>query len=65
MTAKPEVDEIRFSRVLLLLALSVFINYLDRANLSIAAPLLKSEFQLSATQLRVFHSRRRARHPIS
>ena len=41
------------SRVLLLLALSVFINYLDRRNLSIAAPLLKSEFQLSATQLGV------------
>ncbi|PYU67046.1 MAG: hypothetical protein DMG49_20095 [Acidobacteria bacterium] len=38
MTAKPAVDEIRLSRVLLLLALSVFINYLDRGNLSIAAP---------------------------
>jgi ACS family D-galactonate transporter-like MFS transporter len=50
MTAKPAVDEIRLSRVLLLLALSVFINYLDRGNLSIAAPLLKNEFQLSATQ---------------
>jgi sugar phosphate permease len=37
--------------VLLLLALSVFINYLDRGNLSLAAPLLKNEFQLSATQL--------------
>ena len=36
MTAKPEVDEIRLSRVLFLLALSVFINYLDRGNLSIA-----------------------------
>ncbi len=45
------VDAIRFSRVLLLLALSVFINYLDRGNLSIAAPFLKNEFQLSATQL--------------
>src|SRR6201988_1982214 len=52
MTAKPEMDEIRLSRVLFLLALSVFINYLDRSNLSIAAPLLKNEFQLSATQLR-------------
>src|SRR6201982_860961 len=56
MTAKPAVHEIRLSRVLLLLALSVFINYLDRGNLSIAAPLLKNEFQLSATQLGVLLS---------
>ena len=49
-------EEIRFSRVLLLLAISVFINYLDRGNLSIAAPLLKNEFQLSATQLGVLLS---------
>src|SRR5258708_11176906 len=56
MTAKPAVDEIRLSRVVLLLALSVFINYLDRGNLSIAAPLLKNEFQLSATQLGVLLS---------
>src|SRR5258708_16631894 len=56
MTANPAVDEIRLSRVLLLLALSVFINYLDRGNLSIAAPLLKNEFQLSATQLGVLLS---------
>jgi len=56
MTAKSAVDEIRLSRVLLLLALSVFINYLDRGNLSIAAPLLKNEFQLSATQLGILLS---------
>src|ERR1700720_4070607 len=56
MTAKPAVDEIRLSRVQLLLALSVFVNYLDRGNLSIAAPLLKNEFQLSATQLGVLLS---------
>jgi MFS family permease len=56
MTAKPAMDEIRLSRVLLLLAVSVFINYLDRSNLSIAAPLLKNEFQLSATQLGVLLS---------
>jgi MFS transporter, ACS family, D-galactonate transporter len=56
MTAKPEMDEIRLSRVLFLLALSVFINYVDRGNLSIAAPLLKNEFQLSATQLGVLLS---------
>jgi MFS family permease len=56
MTAKVAVDEIRLSRVLFLLAFSVFINYLDRGNLSIAAPLLKNEFQLSATQLGVLLS---------
>jgi len=42
--------------VLFLLALSLFINYVDRGNLSIAAPLLKNEFQLSATQLGVLLS---------
>jgi MFS family permease len=56
MTAKPAVDEIRLSCLLLLLAVSVFINYLDRSNLSIAAPLLKNEFQLSTTQLGVLLS---------
>src|ERR1700676_3040946 len=38
-------------RVLALLAFSVFINYVDRGNLSIAAPLLKMELHLSASQL--------------
>ncbi len=37
--------------VLFLLALSVFINYIDRGNLSIAAPLLKDELNLSPTKL--------------
>jgi ACS family D-galactonate transporter-like MFS transporter len=39
------------NRVVFLLALSVFINYIDRSNLSIAAPLLKDELGLSAAQL--------------
>ena len=39
--------------MLSLLALSVFINYIDRANLSIAAPLLKDELGLSPWQLGV------------
>src|SRR5258708_36867311 len=56
MTAKVAVEEIRLLRVLFLLAFSVFINYLDRGNLSLAAPLLKNEFQLSATQLGVLLS---------
>ncbi len=41
------------SRVLILLAVSVFINYIDRANLSIAAPMLKDELGLSASHLGV------------
>jgi ACS family D-galactonate transporter-like MFS transporter len=40
-----------FSRVLVLLFLSVFINYIDRSNLSIAAPLIKDELGISASQL--------------
>jgi MFS family permease len=38
-------------RVLALLAFSVFINYVDRGNLSIAAPIIKNELHLSASQL--------------
>ncbi len=37
--------------VLLLLGLSVFINYIDRANLSVAAPMLQDELGLSHSQL--------------
>ncbi len=37
--------------VLLLLGISVFINYVDRGNLSIAAPMLKEELGISAAQL--------------
>ena len=36
---------------IILVALSVFINYVDRGNLSTAAPIIKDEFHLSATQL--------------
>lgn len=43
-------------RVLALLAFSVFINYVDRGNLSIAAPLLRTELHLSASQLGVLLS---------
>jgi len=41
---------------LALLVISVFINYVDRGNLSIAAPLLKGELSLSATQLGILFS---------
>ncbi len=37
--------------VLVLLALSSFINYIDRGNLSIAAPMLKDELAISPLQL--------------
>ncbi len=43
-------------RVLVLLGFSVFINYIDRGNLSIAAPLLKDEFGISASQLGILLS---------
>ena len=41
----------RMIRVLLLLGISVLINYIDRSNLSIAAPLIKDELGISGTQL--------------
>lgn len=43
-------------RVLILLALSLFINYVDRGNLSIAAPLIKDEFGLSPWHLGILFS---------
>jgi len=42
--------------VLVLLAISAFINYVDRGNLSIAAPMLKDELGISALQLGVLLS---------
>ena len=45
-----------FALPLLLLVLSVLINYIDRGNLSIAAPLLKNELGLSASQLGILFS---------
>jgi len=44
------------SPMLVLLSLSLFINYIDRGNISIAAPLLKHELGLSASQLGVLLS---------
>jgi len=40
-----------FAPALILLAICAFINYVDRGNLSIAAPLLKDELRISVTQL--------------
>jgi len=42
--------------VVILLVLSVSINYIDRGNLSIAAPLLKDELGISASQLGILLS---------
>ena len=41
------------SRLAILLALSIFINYIDRGNLAIAAPLIKDDLGLSYSQLGV------------
>ena len=40
-----------FAPALVLLVTCVFINYIDRSNLSLAAPLLQTELRLSARQL--------------
>src|SRR2546430_17460472 len=45
-----------FTPVLVLLAISILINYVDRGNLSIAAPMLKDELGISASQLGVLLS---------
>ncbi|MBS1849987.1 MAG: MFS transporter [Acidobacteria bacterium] len=42
--------------ILALLAISVFINYVDRGNLSIAGSLVQTEFQLSPSQLGILLS---------
>src|ERR1700730_11528877 len=42
---------IPLARTLCLLAILALINYIDRGNLSIAAPLLKDELHISASQL--------------
>jgi len=45
-----------FAPALVLLALCLVINYIDRSNLSLAAPLLKEELHISATQLGILFS---------
>ena len=46
----------KLSVVLVLLGISVFINYVDRGNLSIAAPMLKDELGISPARLGVLLS---------
>ncbi|HEV7431537.1 MAG TPA: MFS transporter [Steroidobacteraceae bacterium] len=43
-------------RLVLMLAIAIFINYADRGNLATAAPLLKGEFALTNTQVGVLLS---------
>src|SRR5207247_3295818 len=45
-----------FAPALILLAICFLINYVDRGNLSVAAPLLKTELDLSASQLGILLS---------
>jgi MFS family permease len=45
-----------FAPLLVLLGLAIVINYVDRGNLSIAAPVIQRELKLSATQLGVLFS---------
>ena len=54
----PSRERISFAswRVLALLGFAIFINFVDRGNLSIAAPLLKDELHLSASQLGILLS---------
>jgi len=52
-----ESRELRaFAPALVLLAICALINYIDRGNLSIAAPLLKDELRISVTQLGILLS---------
>jgi MFS family permease len=44
------------ARVVLLVTVSVFINYIDRGNLSTAAPLMQDDLHLSASQLGLLFS---------
>jgi len=53
---EPPRFPLELKRVAVLLGLSVFINYVDRGSLSIAAPLLKDDLRLSASQLGVLLS---------
>ena len=46
----------RFAPTLVLLVLAVLINYVDRGNLALAAPLLKAEWGMTASQLGILLS---------
>lgn len=54
--ARSNRDRESLASLLVLLGLAIVINYVDRGNLSIAAPVIENELQLSATQLGVLFS---------
>src|ERR1700722_6571430 len=54
-THPPKLSPVLFG-VALLLSISVLINYVDRGTMAIAAPLLKEDLHLSATQLGILVS---------
>jgi MFS transporter, ACS family, D-galactonate transporter len=58
LSSAPSVSRLspELSRLATLLALSIFINYIDRGNLSIAAPYVKDELGLSYSQLGILFS---------
>src|SRR5437868_5334399 len=56
---EPEAESTRsrrFAPALTLLFIAILVNYVDRGNLSIAAPLLKHELGISASQLGILFS---------
>src|SRR5499427_4218355 len=56
VAARSNRERESFAPLLVLLGLAIVINYVDRGNLSIAAPVIKSELNLSATQLGLLFS---------
>src|ERR1700730_8981022 len=56
VTPIPQKLPAALSIVLGLLVFSVFLNYIDRGNLSIAAPMIKDELRISASQLGILLS---------
>ena len=54
--SRDESSRQSFAPLLILLGLAIVINYVDRGNLSIAAPVIKNELRLSATQLGLLFS---------
>src|SRR5262245_46374538 len=54
--AGDDLSQRSFAPLLILLGLAIVINYVDRGNLSIAAPIIKDELRLSATQLGILFS---------
>ncbi len=56
VTAQPAKESRGFVPALVLLVLAVLINYVDRGNISLAAPLIKTDWNLSASQLGILFS---------